>query len=259
MSTAYRVEEHFQGHGVWGDEGFGDVLDDVPKRVPRFRPGVRKSGAGSAASGAGTLSGLTVPMRPHRCEVLGRKADVRSKSVPKMVKSSVGKYEFAEPMKEVKYDVGFNCVIPVRIGNSVFRMCVDTGGGRSMIRKEFSDKLQKNSHTCKQVLQRNRIIDEVRCTGVCDGMSSATLDFTALVQLTLDPVREDGGKPPPPVDFQLEMGELPNASDSLLMGFPDIVRHQIKFYDDADGNIWVDWGVLGVTVLAERRRQDLSV
>lgn len=169
-----------------------------------------------------------------------------------MVKSSVGHYEYAEPMKEVTYDVGFNCIIPVRIGKTTFRMCIDTGGGRSMIRKEFCEKLRSHSHTCRQVLQRNRITDDVRCTGVCAGMSSAKLENTALLQLTLDPVREDGGKPHDPVDFQLEMGELPGASDALLMGFPDIVRHQIKFYDDADGNIWVDWGALGITVLAER-------
>ena len=169
-----------------------------------------------------------------------------------MVKTCVGHYEYAEPMKEVKYDVGFNCVIPVRLGKTQFRMCIDTGGGRSMIRKEFCDKVRKHSSTCGSILQRNRIVDDVRCTGVCSGMSSAQLEHSALIQLTLDPVREDGGKPLDPVDLQLEMGELPGASDALLMGFPDIVRHQIKFYDDADGNIWVEWGLLGITVLAER-------
>ena len=45
--------------------------------------------------------------------------------------------------------------------------------------------------------------------------------------------------------------ELPGAADYLLMGFPDIVKFDTRFYEDADGNVYVEMQKLGVTLLAE--------
>ena len=120
-----------------------------------------------------------------------------------------------------------------------------------MIQKEFRDKLAKHSSTSQQVLERHKIADDIHCTGICAGMSSNKLEHESLVRLTFDPVSEDGSKPPPPVDIDLPMGELPGAADYMLMGFPDIVRLNVRFYEDADLNVWVEFGALGITVLAE--------
>ena len=47
------------------------------------------------------------------------------------------------------------------------------------------------------------------------------------------------------------MGELGGAADALLMGFPEIAKFGCRFYDDEDGNLWVDFTRLGVVLLAE--------
>ena len=47
--------------------------------------------------------------------------------------------------------------------------------------------------------------------------------------------------------------ELDNAADALLIGFPEIVAWGCRFFDDADGNIWVDFTKLGFSVLAESK------
>jgi hypothetical protein len=175
----------------------------------------------------------------------------RATSVPRAVKSHQGVYQYEEPLKEIKYDIGFNCIIPVSVKEKRFRMCIDTGAGRSMIQKEFREKLSKNAQTKKGVIERRKIRGDVHCTGICAGMSSTKMEHEAVLELTLDPVSEDGSKPPPRTGLVLEMGELVGASDHLLMGFPDIVRLDVRFFDDPDGNVWVTFNSLGVTVLAE--------
>ena len=47
------------------------------------------------------------------------------------------------------------------------------------------------------------------------------------------------------------MGELIGASDFPLMGFPDIARLDVRFFEDPDKNIWVEFNALGMSVLAE--------
>ena len=175
----------------------------------------------------------------------------RAQSVPRPVRSNLGTYQYDEPLKEVKYDIGFNCIIPILIGGKQFRMCIDTGAGKSMIQKEFRDKLHKSSQTRGGLLERRRLRNHIHCTGICADMSSNRIEHESVVELTLDPVSEDGSKPPPRTSLTLEMGELSGASDILLMGFPDIARLDVRFFEDSDLNVWVEFNSLGVSVLAE--------
>lgn len=175
----------------------------------------------------------------------------RARSVPRTVRSNLGTYQYDEPLREVKYDIGFNCMVPVTAGGKQFRMCIDTGAGKSMIQKEFREKLQKNSQTRGCVIERRKIKGDVHCTGICADMSSNRIEHESVLELALDPVSEDGSKPPPRTFLTLEMGELKGASDFLLMGFPDIVRLNVRFFEDADLNVWVEFNSLGVTILAE--------
>ena len=177
----------------------------------------------------------------------------RSASVPRLIpgRKTQGCYQYEEPLKEVHYDVGFHCVCPVRIGKQSFRIVIDTGGGKSLIRKEFRDQLAKHSATSSAVKTRHRIIEDVQCSGICEGMTSGKTVHESLIELTFDSVSEDGRSAPQSKTIVLEMGELPGASDHLLMGFPDIVKFDTRFYEDADGNVYVEMQKLGITLLAE--------
>ena len=196
-----------------------------------------------------------IPIRTHsrKAEPVKVPAAKRSASVPKLIpgRKTQGCYQYEEPLKEVHYDVGFHCVCPVRIGKQSFRIVIDTGGGRSLIRKEFRDQLAKHSATCSAVKSRHRIIEDVQCSGICEGMTSNKMSHESLVELTFDSVSEDGRMAPGSKTIVLEMGELPGASDHLLMGFPDIVKFDTRFYEDADGNVYVEMLKLGITLLAE--------
>ena len=180
----------------------------------------------------------------------------RAQSEPrKKVKANVGHYEYAEPLREVNYQSGFNCVIPIRVGKTIFRMCVDTGGGRSMIRTSFRDQLAKHGGTAKFVKERYKISNDVRCGGICSDMESTVMQHVTKLSFSLDPVNPDGKAPPDPVSLELEFGELDNASDPLLLGFPDIVKLDVRFFQDDDDNVWVEFGKLGISVLAESPKQ----
>ena len=67
---------------------------------------------------------------------------------------------------------------------------------------------------------------------------------------TLDP---DGRSVQEAPLIPILFAELENAADALLIGFPEIVAWGCRFYDDADGNVWVDFTRLGFTALAESR------
>lgn len=192
-------------------------------------------------------------VKPVTINVESPKPKKRSMSVPRLVsgRRTQGCYQYEEPLKEVHYDVGFHCVCPVRIGKQSFRIVIDTGGGKSLIRKEFRDQLAKHSATCSAVKSRHRIIEDVQCSGICEGMTSGKMAHESLIELTFDSVSEDGRSAPESKTIVLEMGELPGASDHLLMGFPDIVKFDTRFYEDADGNVYVEMQKLGVTLLAE--------
>ena len=124
-----------------------------------------------------------------------------------------------------------------------------------MIRAGLVPKLQKKDLTLPQIVSREKFIEEVTCSGICDGMSSSKVAHATKINLTFRGIDPEGGKPPPPVDHIIQFGELPNAADALLMGFPDICRLGVTFYQYSDDNVWVDFGALGVTLLAETQEE----
>ena len=186
--------------------------------------------------------------------VRGRVSGARQRA-SSHVPSRAGVYEYAEPLNEIHYDVGFNFVVPIYIGGQIMRMCVDTGGGKSMVRKGLVPKLQKRESTRDQIIARDRIIEDVTCAGICNGMSSNKVEVATKINLTFRGVDPEGGKMPPTVDHVIQFGELPDASDALLMGFPDICKLGVTFYQDSDDNVWVDFQALGVTLLAETQEE----
>jgi len=112
-----------------------------------------------------------------------------------------GVYEYAEPLNDIHYDAGFNCVVPIYIGGQIMRMCVDTGGGKSMVRKSLVPKLQKRESTRDHIIARDRIIEDVTCAGICNGMSSNKVEVPTKINLTFRGVDPEGGRMPPTVDY----------------------------------------------------------
>ena len=51
------------------------------------------------------------------------------------------------PPEALVVKTGFNCVIVVRIGGVPFRVVLDTGAARSLIRTSFAEQLRKNKKT----------------------------------------------------------------------------------------------------------------
>ena len=68
-------------------------------------------------------------MAKEELNVRGRVGGARRRSASH-VPVRAGVYEYEEPLSEIHYDVGFNCVVPIYVGGQPLRMCVDTGGGR---------------------------------------------------------------------------------------------------------------------------------
>ncbi len=48
----------------------------------------------------------------------------------------------------------------------------------------------------------------------------------------------------------MQFGELDGISENLIVGFPMLARWGFGLDSDADGNIWVEFRKLGVTMLA---------
>ena len=120
-----------------------------------------------------------------------------------------------------------------------------------MVRAELVKQLQRSEKTRQGVVERFAVENPITCSGVCKGMVSQEINRVAQITGWLDPVTEDGSKPPAPVALTLEFAELAGAADALLMGFPDLVKYDVRVCDDADGNVWVVFERLGVTMLAE--------
>ena len=82
-------------------------------------------------------------------------------------------------------------------------------------------------------------------------MKSSEVTTQSVIEIQFPAVDPQGHKPPPSPKLEVEAIELDQASDALLIGFPDIVRWGIGFFDDVDGNVWVNFSRLGFMCLAE--------
>ena len=51
--------------------------------------------------------------------------------------------------------------------------------------------------------------------------------------------------------MEVSFGEMEQASEGLILGWPDMVRYGFGTEEDDDGNIWVEFRKLGVTLLSE--------
>jgi hypothetical protein len=150
---------------------------------------------------------------------------------------------------------GFHCVVKCFVGTMSFRVTLDTGSARNLVRAGFTEKLRSSAKTREAVLGRGRADRPVVCTGICNDMNSATLDYVINVRCRFESVPDGRGKPAA-CEVEVGFAELEGASDCLLVGFPTLLKWGMAIDEDADGHLWVELRRLGVTLLAERPRED---
>ena len=63
------------------------------------------------------------------------------------------------PPTEVRVKTGFNCVIVIEIAGMKFRVVLDTGAARDVIRTSFAEQLRKNARTKKASAATKRGMD----------------------------------------------------------------------------------------------------
>ena len=81
--------------------------------------------------------------------------------------------------------VGFNCVVVVRIGGMPFRVVLDTGAARSLIRTSFAKQLRKNKKTRSATYGPRPLNRPDILGGVIKGRPSATITNATQVELDL--------------------------------------------------------------------------
>ena len=91
----------------------------------------------------------------------------------------------------------------------------------------------------------------INCTGICKGMSTASIEYCSEIELLWKSVSSDGNKPPPDSSRRVMFGELPEGSDALLLGYPLLAEWGYHTYKDDDDVLWVGFKGLGVTLVAE--------
>ena len=155
-----------------------------------------------------------------------------------------------EPLPIGSMGRGFNCVVMVTVGTQRFRMTVDTGAARSLIRAKFADQLRRSAKTREAVVRRFKGDRAILCEGVVKGMETKPVQVVDVLRLGLrsdDGARRTGEL----VEVEAEFGELEDAADALLLGFPQALAWGAAFAKDVDGHVWVEFRTLGVTLLAE--------
>ena len=142
-------------------------------------------------------------------------------------------------------------VVPVHIGGVRFRITCDTGAARNLVRQSFVEQLRRNPKTKDALIRRGRGDRVINCTGICKGMSTASIEYCSEIELLWKSVSSDGSKPPPDFSRRVMFSELPEGSDALLLGYPLLAEVGYHTYKDDDDVLWVEFKGLGVTLVAE--------
>ena len=131
-------------------------------------------------------------------------------------------------------------------------MTLDTGCARDFIRESFRNQLEKASQTKSSLLLRQEGDRAIQCTGITKEMETAPVAFHTTVKLIFKDVPEDGTKGKKDVPVEVIFGELKEACDVLLVGFPTMLKWGTDFWADDDGLPWVTLKAFGITMPCER-------
>ena len=137
-------------------------------------------------------------------------------------------------------------MVIVTIAGKKFRLVMDTGASRDVIRTKFATQLRSNRLTRDKVVGPRPLTDWISFVGVCEGMTTDSVTCATQVELGFTDA-EQGNSEKISVNFV----ELEGASDAMLMGFPTLTDLGYALDRDDDGHVWVSLRKLGVTLLAE--------
>ena len=157
-----------------------------------------------------------------------------------------------EPLPVVSMGTGFNCVVGIRIGSERFRVVLDSGAARNLIRQKFADKLWKSPQTQKSCLRKEKGDREIRFEGILKGIETEPVSVltTVMAEFEGEALHGSGGTSkakPLPITFS----ELKDASDPMIIGFPTLASWGFGVETDEDGVTWVTLSSLGVRIPAE--------
>ena len=149
----------------------GLVCPSASKSAPRARrPGV--------GGGGGVLrKACAEPHRAVRSRGGARGSGSRAGSVAPVVDRSA--IDPSMPPPPVDVTTGFNCVVNVKIGGEKFRITLDTGAARSVVKKRFAQQLRKSKVTRSEVygprpLSRDVFMEGFISGSVSDALTEAT-------------------------------------------------------------------------------------
>ena len=91
--------------------------------------------------------------------------------------------------------------------------------------------------------------DRLAALAFAKGWNPRCWNVTRLA-LTFEEAPDGRGKPGSVV-VEVDFAELQGASDTLLLGFPQLAEWGLVLSKDEDGYVWVEFPKLGVTLLSE--------
>ena len=94
------------------------------------------------------------------------------------------------PLPPVPVQSGFNCVVVAKINGKRFRVVLESGAARSLIRTNFAQQLRKNKNTKIAAYGLRPLSQPVVLEGVIKGHPSATIRNATQLRLEMTDTQE---------------------------------------------------------------------
>ena len=101
-----------------------------------------------------------------------------------------------EPLPVASMGTGFHCGVGIRIGSERFRVVLDSGAARNLIRQKFADKLWKSPLTQKSCLRKEKGDREIRFEGVLKGIETEPVSVLTTVMVEYEGEALHGAEAP---------------------------------------------------------------
>ena len=121
---------------------------------------------------------------------------------------------------EEALDVCGHVVVPVQIGDQVFRCVCDSGAGRDVTDKKFAWLARRSSATRDACKGRYRIPNPRRCDTVIEGQQTAPIESTQKIELTFfgTPVGAREGTPKKFCAQEVKFSEMADITEDMILG-----------------------------------------
>ena len=90
------------------------------------------------------------------------------------------------------------------------------------------------------------------CEGIVEGSETTELNMVTTVSLVFKDAEANVRTGAQTAELPVAFGELSGISENMIIGLPTLAQWGMALDSDADGNVWVEFRKLGITMLAER-------